>query len=56
MYTNIPKSDVINIINNTLKTVTERNYFQFDHQNYRQTEGLAMGAPTAAVLAEIYGT
>jgi hypothetical protein len=37
-----------------LKTVTERNYFQFDQQYYKQTEGLAMGAPTSAILAELY--
>jgi hypothetical protein len=72
MYINIPKSDVISIINNILKTnpeiaetkqkeiihilktVTEQNYFQFDQQYYKQPEGLAMGAPTSAVLAETY--
>jgi hypothetical protein len=37
-----------------LKTVTEQNYFQFDQQYYKQTEGLAMGAPTSAILAETY--
>jgi hypothetical protein len=31
----------------------EQNYFQFD-QHYKQTEGLAMGAPTPAILAEAY--
>jgi hypothetical protein len=34
--------------------VLERNHFQFDQQYYKQTEGLAMGAPTSAVLAEVY--
>jgi hypothetical protein len=38
----------------TLKTMTEQNYFQFDQQYYKQTEGLAMGAPTSAILAEMY--
>jgi hypothetical protein len=32
----------------------EQNYFQFNQQYYKQTEGLAMGAPTPAILAEIY--
>jgi hypothetical protein len=34
--------------------VTEQNYFQFDQQYYKQTEGLAMGAPTSAISAETY--
>jgi hypothetical protein len=72
MYTNIPKSDVINIVNNILKTnpeivktnqkeiihilktVTGQNYFQFDQQYYKETEELAMGASTSAILAETY--
>jgi hypothetical protein len=32
----------------------EQNYFQFNQQYYKQTEGLAMGAPTSAILAETY--
>jgi hypothetical protein len=55
MYTNIQKSDIVNIINNKLKTVTEKDYFQFDQQYCRKKERLAMGAPTSAVLAETYG-
>jgi hypothetical protein len=70
MYTNIPKSDTLNIIKNitnrnqntinqnelleTLKIIMEQNYFQFNQQYYKQTEGLAMGAPTSAILAETY--
>jgi hypothetical protein len=34
--------------------VTEQNHFQFDQQYYKQTEGLAMAAPTSAILAETY--
>jgi hypothetical protein len=34
--------------------VLEQNYFQFDQEYYKQTDELAMGAPTSAVLAEIY--
>jgi hypothetical protein len=37
-----------------LKIVMEQNYFQFDQKYYKQTEGLAMGAPTSAILAEIF--
>jgi hypothetical protein len=37
-----------------LKTVTEQKYFQFDQQYYKQSEGLAMGAPASALLAETY--
>jgi hypothetical protein len=31
----------------------EQNYSQFDHQYYKQSDGLAMGAPTS-ILAETY--
>jgi hypothetical protein len=70
MYTNIPKVEVINIIKtitennlNTLeqkelidilRTILEQNNFKFSQQYYKQTEGLAMGAPTSAILAETY--
>jgi purine-nucleoside phosphorylase len=36
------------------KTITDQNYFQFKNVNYIQTEGLAMGAPSSAILSEIY--
>jgi ABC-type uncharacterized transport system YnjBCD substrate-binding protein len=32
----------------------EQNYFRFNQQYYKQTEGLAMGAPTCAILVEVY--
>jgi hypothetical protein len=32
----------------------EQNYFQFYQQYYKQTERLAMGAPTWAILAETF--
>jgi hypothetical protein len=34
--------------------VTEQNYFQFNQQYYKLTEGLAMDAPTSTTLAEEY--
>jgi hypothetical protein len=37
-----------------LKTVMKQNYFQFDQKYYKQMEGLAMGAPILAVLAETF--
>jgi hypothetical protein len=69
MYTNIPRKDIINIINNTLDNNVEiqsnirkeiiyiensDGVFQFDQKYYKQMEGLAMGAPTSAILAETY--
>jgi hypothetical protein len=32
----------------------DQNYFQFNQQYYKQTSGVAMGAPTSAILAETY--
>jgi hypothetical protein len=32
----------------------DQNYFQFDLEYYKQSNGLAMGAPTSATLAETY--
>jgi hypothetical protein len=37
-----------------LETIIEQNYFQFEHEYYKQTEGLATGAPTSSILAEAY--
>jgi hypothetical protein len=70
MYTNIPKVEVTNILktiteNNVstleqkelidiLRTILEQNYFEFNQQYYKQTEGLAMAAPTSTILAETY--
>jgi hypothetical protein len=41
-------------ITHTVKTVIEQNYFQFEQEYYKQTDGLATGAPTSSVLAETY--
>jgi hypothetical protein len=32
----------------------ERNYLQFEQQYYKEIEGLAMGAPLLAILAETF--
>jgi hypothetical protein len=34
--------------------IFKRNYFEFNKIVYKQNEGLAMGAPTSAIIAEIY--
>jgi hypothetical protein len=47
------KADQEEIIN-ILKSMMEQNYFQVNQQYYKQIEGLAMGAPTSAILAEVY--
>jgi hypothetical protein len=47
--TNI-REDIIKLT----KTIANQNYFQFRNENYVQTEGLTMGAPTSAILSEIY--
>jgi ribosomal protein S25 len=71
MYTNIPQTELIQVINNALQnnsvhkeqkqeiitltnTILNQNYFQHNDQQYKQTEGLAMGAPASAMLAEIF--
>jgi hypothetical protein len=36
------------------QTVLGQNYFQFQNQIYKQTTGLAMGAPTSSAFSEIY--
>jgi hypothetical protein len=35
-------------------TVTEQNYFHFNVQYNKQKIGITMGAPTSAILAEIF--
>jgi hypothetical protein len=34
--------------------ILQQNYFQFDNQYYKQNIGLAMAAPTSAIIAETY--
>jgi hypothetical protein len=36
------------------QTILEQNYFEFQNKCYIQRKGMAMGAPTSAVLSEIY--
>jgi hypothetical protein len=37
-----------------LNMILEQNYFQFNNQFFKQDEGLTMGAPTSALLAETF--
>jgi hypothetical protein len=37
-----------------LNTVLEENDIQFNNQYYKQNDGLAMGIPTSAILAEVF--
>jgi uncharacterized coiled-coil protein SlyX len=37
-----------------MSVIMKQNFFQFDQQYYEQTEGLAMGAPISAILAEVF--
>jgi hypothetical protein len=37
-----------------LDTIIEQNYLHFDQEHYKQTDGLAMGAPTLSILTETY--
>jgi len=43
-----------NVLTKIVCTVLEQNYFTFQDVNYSQPIGLAMGAPSSAVLSEIY--
>jgi hypothetical protein len=44
------QEEIINILNSMM----EQNYFRLNQQYYKQTEGLARGAPASAILAEVY--
>jgi hypothetical protein len=37
-----------------LNTILNQNYLQFQKKYYRQNDGIAMGASTSAILAEIF--
>jgi hypothetical protein len=44
------KEELLNLLN----VVLEQNYIHINEQYYTQNEGLAMGVPTSAILAEAY--
>jgi hypothetical protein len=43
-----------NEIKNLLNVITEQNYTEHNEKWYKQNDGLAMGAPTSAILAEVF--
>jgi hypothetical protein len=47
-------NDVIQEIEILTNLITEQNYFEIDSKFYHQSEGLAVGVPSSALLAEIY--
>jgi hypothetical protein len=47
-------SEVIQETEQLTKLIKKQNYFEMDSKVYHQSEGLAMGAPSSALLAEIY--
>ena len=42
------------ITNELTKITLEQNYITFHNRNYSQNSGLAMGAPSSAILSEVY--
>jgi hypothetical protein len=44
------KTEIRNLLNTTL----EQNYIEHNGKWYKQNDGLAMGAPTSAILAEVF--
>jgi hypothetical protein len=54
MNNNNVNENVKNEIGYLINIIIEQNYFQFNNKYYKQKEGLAMGAPTSAVLSETY--
>jgi hypothetical protein len=47
-------NDVIQEVEQLTNLIIEQNYFEMDSKFYHQSEGLAIGAPSSALLAEIY--
>jgi hypothetical protein len=48
-----PKDHITEIID-TLKVITQQNYFVHNNKFYIQEEGLPMGSPISSVLAEVF--
>jgi hypothetical protein len=44
------KTEILNLV----KTVLDQNYFTLNNEFYTQESGLAMGAPSSAILAEVF--
>jgi hypothetical protein len=50
---NISQETKVEIIN-PLNTILEQNYIKHNGKLYKQNDGLAMGAPTSAILAKTF--
>jgi hypothetical protein len=37
-----------------VQIVLNQNYFRYENELYKQTDGLAMGAPTSSLLSEVF--
>jgi hypothetical protein len=49
-----PPQEAKTEIRNLLNTTLEQNYIKHNGKWYKQIDGLAMGAPTSAILAEVF--
>ena len=47
-------TETITEIMDSVKTVTQQNYFTYNNKFYTQAEGLPMGSPISSLLAEIF--
>jgi nucleoside-specific outer membrane channel protein Tsx len=54
MKNNYTQSEHITEIMSLVKIILNQNYFQHNNQTFKQQDGLAMGAPTSAILSEIF--
>jgi hypothetical protein len=54
LYENQLDDKIIKELVKITRTAIEQNYFTFQNQNYFQNTGLTMGAPSSAVLSEVY--
>jgi hypothetical protein len=54
MENNYTQSEHINEIMSLVKIILNQNYFQHNNQTFKQQDGMAMGAPTSAILSEIF--
>jgi hypothetical protein len=50
-FHNTPK-DVKKEITKIVNTVLKQNYFNFDNHTFKKIDGLAMGAPTSALISD----
>jgi len=54
LHKNNNNRDVITQLLNVIKTIMQRNYFQFNDTFYQPEKGIAMGSPILGAMVEIY--